>query len=64
MPDELCDVQGCGKDAIRSVSSKAAEGALTGLPSKKRRVHLCKEHYRVVKKKNKEKHGLERLSWE
>jgi hypothetical protein len=64
MPDERCDVQGCGKDAARSVPSKSAAGALTGLPSKARRVHLCKEHYKTVKKYNKEKRGLERLGWE
>jgi len=64
MPDEICDVPGCGKEAIRSISAKVVGDLIPNLPQKKRRYHLCREHYRPLKKKNKENNLYQRLGWE
>ncbi|MBN1678350.1 MAG: hypothetical protein JW880_07415 [Candidatus Thermoplasmatota archaeon] len=59
-----CDVEGCGAEAVRSVSGKRAEKAglsLASDPSKN--AHLCRNHYREFKKKTKKDRTLERLGW-
>ena len=59
-----CDVEGCGRDAERSVSGKKIEAAgmkLSSHPSKS--AHVCKEHYKELKKKTKTDRTLERLGW-
>ena len=63
MPD-ACDVSGCGKEAVRSVSGKAAEKAIKGLPEHKKRVHLCHDHHKEFKKATKEIRDLDRLGWQ
>lgn len=63
MPGDGCDVEGCTEEARRSVSTKHAMRCLKGIPEHRRRVHLCKQHYKVVKKEMKEKRDLERLGW-
>jgi hypothetical protein len=62
---EKCGVVGCDKEATRSISKKAVEVALPDLEleGKGRRVHLCRDHYRVYKGKTKEKRKMERLDW-
>lgn len=56
-----CDVTGCVKPAERSVSVKLAARAGLKLDESLRRVHLCKEHYRKLKKETKELRQLESL---
>jgi len=58
---ETCDVTGCGKPAERSVSAKLAARAGLKFDESLRRVHLCKEHYRKLKKETKELRQLESL---
>ena len=57
---ELCSVVGCGKPSIRSLSP--AYGHLidkAGLRvTDKKRLYLCEEHYKMLKK---EKSGEEKL---
>lgn len=59
-----CDVEGCKKDAERSISSKKVEkaGLSVNFESGKN-VRLCKEHYREFKKKTKSDRTFERLGW-
>jgi len=55
----LCSVNGCGKEAIRSLSIAKVEEA--GLKVKgARRAYLCKEHYREYKKAIRKEKTLER----
>ena len=47
---KLCDVAGCGRAAVRSLSREVV--ARAGLKiGGQGRVYLCKEHYKLVKKK-------------
>ena len=50
---EKCSVSGCGKDAIRSLSTEKAKSAGLNVGSTGKRVYLCKEHYKEFKKKTK-----------
>jgi len=55
----LCSVDGCDKEAIRSLSIAKVEEA--GLKVKgTRRAYLCKEHYKEYKKAIKKGKTLER----
>jgi propanediol utilization protein len=58
---EACDVTGCERPAERSVSAKLAARAGLKFEESMRRVHLCKEHYRKLKKETKELRQLESL---
>jgi hypothetical protein len=62
---EPCSVEGCKNEAVRSVALDKAKDALGGktLQADFRRVHLCREHYRVVRKAIKTDRELERLGW-
>lgn len=51
---DICHVQGCESEAERSVSRKKVEGTSLRLKdSGARQVHLCKAHYRELKKETK-----------
>lgn len=50
---EKCGVSGCGKDAIRSLSTEKAKSAGLNIGSVGKRVYLCREHYKEFKKKTK-----------
>ena len=55
----LCSVDGCGKEAIRSLSAAKVEEA--GLKIKgTRRAYLCREHYKEYKKAIKREKTLEK----
>ncbi len=56
---KLCDVKGCGRPAVRSISGEKARG-LDVAPSG-RRVYLCEEHYKLWKKLTKRDRELDRL---
>lgn len=51
--EKVCDVEGCGETAERSVSNKKVEASGLLVPPGKGNVHLCKAHYREMKKRNK-----------
>jgi len=55
----LCSVDGCDREAIRSLPVERVEEA--GLKVKgTRRVYLCREHYKEYKKATKKEKTLER----
>jgi len=59
-----CDVEGCKADAERSVSGKKVEKSGLSLsidPSKS--AHLCRQHYRELKRKTKKDRTFERMGW-
>ena len=62
---EICGVQGCGKEARRSLSTKKVKEALPALKlgAESRRVHLCKDHYRQFRKATKQEREVERAAW-
>lgn len=60
--DEKCDVAGCDKPKVRTVSRKQAEKIFT-LNSRGTKAHLCKEHYKAFKKATKKDREIERLTW-
>lgn len=43
-----CTVEGCGRDAVRSISTPKARAA--GLKVGGRRAYLCEEHYKEYKR--------------
>ncbi len=62
--DKECDVKGCKETAQRSVSTKKiAKAGLSIAEGSRGKVHICKEHYRELKRLTKEDRKLERLGW-
>ena len=52
---DICDVEGCDKVAERSFNiKKVSETSLTLKNPDARSVHLCKEHYKILKKETKD----------
>lgn len=52
--EETCDVAGCDKVSERSLNIKKVMGTSLQLKSTDlRQVHLCKEHYKTLKKETK-----------
>src|SRR3989441_12626430 len=64
--DEVCGVQGCGKEAKRSLSTKKVKEVLPELKliGEPRRVHLRKEHYKQFREKTKQKRELDPAAWQ
>jgi len=55
----LCSVDGCGREAVRSLSAEKVEEA--GLKIKgSRKAYLCKKHYKEYKRAMKKEKTLER----
>jgi thymidine kinase len=48
-----CSVSGCGREAVRSISTDKAKSARLNVSGSERRAYLCKEHYKEFKKKTK-----------
>jgi len=62
MAEDSCGVAGCGAAAARSYSRKAVEAAgLKPADDAAKRVHLCKEHNKAMKKATKTDRKLESL---
>ena len=57
---QKCSVSGCSRDAERSISGDKARGAGLNVGSAEKRVYLCKEHYKELKKKTKKDKTLEK----
>ena len=57
-----CSVKGCSEVAVRSVSKNKLAGS--GLETtSERRVYLCHNHYKELKKASKKEDDLERIRW-
>jgi hypothetical protein len=54
-----CSVSGCGRDAVRSLSTEKVKAAGLKVGNEKR-AHLCKEHYKEYKKKTKKDKQIEK----
>jgi histidyl-tRNA synthetase len=54
-----CNVSGCGRDAVRSLSGEKVKAAGLNIGSE-RRAYLCKEHYKEYKKRTKKDKQLEK----
>ncbi len=54
-----CTVSGCGKDAVRSISTTKARSA--GLKVEGKRSYLCEEHYKEYKKGIKKERKIEKM---
>jgi len=55
-----CSVSGCGREAVRSLSTEKVRSAGINVGSNERRAYLCKEHYKEYKKKTKKDKQLEK----
>lgn len=55
-----CSVSGCGKEAIRSLSTEKVKSAGLNVGSGERRAYLCKQHYKEYKKKTRKDKQLEK----
>lgn len=60
---QMCDIEGCKAEAVRSISGKKVENAGMSVADPSKSVHLCQAHYRELKKKTKKDRTLERLGW-
>ncbi|RLG59646.1 hypothetical protein DRN87_05275 [Candidatus Geothermarchaeota archaeon] len=60
---EYCDVEGCNQPAHRSISYDDAIKSGLRFKTKRRRVYLCKEHYKIYKKNVKKLKRLEKWRW-
>ena len=47
-----CNVSGCSREAVRSLSVDKVKAVLN-VSSKEKRAYICKEHYKEFKKKTK-----------
>lgn len=62
MAEDKCGIAGCTKEAERSFSKDLCEKAgLTPADEKAKRVHLCREHTKQLKKATKTDRKLETL---
>ncbi len=55
-----CGVHGCSREAARSISTDKVKSAGLNVSSGEKRVYLCKEHYKELKKKTKKDKTLEK----
>jgi thymidine kinase len=55
-----CSVSGCGREAVRSLSTEKVRSSGINVGSNERRAYLCKEHYKEYKKKTKKDKQLEK----
>lgn len=66
---KTCDVEGCTNESKKTVSKQKAGNAIKeaglqlSLRDKVTKAHLCKDHYRKIKKKLKKDREIERLRW-
>ena len=55
-----CSVSGCGREAVRSISTGKAKSVGLNVSSNEKRVYLCREHYKEFKKKTKKDKTLDK----
>lgn len=54
-----CNVSGCSREAVRSLSAEKVKAAGLKVTSE-RRAYLCKEHYKEYKKKTRKDKQIEK----
>jgi hypothetical protein len=54
-----CNVSGCGKEAVRSLSADKVRHAGLNVGGGERRAYLCRDHYKDYKKKTKKEKKVE-----
>jgi len=57
-----CSVSGCDKLAVRSISQDKAQSANLNV-GVTRRVYICLDHYKELKKKLKKKRKIDKWRW-
>jgi len=55
-----CSVSGCGREAVRSISTDKVKSAGLKVGSNEKRAYLCREHYKEFKKKTKKDKMLDK----
>ncbi len=50
---QKCSVSGCGREAVRSLTSDKVKAAGLNVSSGEKRAYICREHYKEYKKKTK-----------
>ncbi|MEM3596604.1 MAG: hypothetical protein QXJ53_00515 [Candidatus Bathyarchaeia archaeon] len=55
-----CNVSGCGKEAVRSLSLDKVRSSGLSVNVEGRRAYLCKGHYKEYKKRTKKEKQLEK----
>jgi hypothetical protein len=55
-----CSISGCGRGAIRSLSTAKVKSAGLSVSSGEKRAYLCREHYKEFKKKTKKDKTIEK----
>jgi thymidine kinase len=55
-----CSVSGCGREAVRSISTDKVKSAGLKVGSSEKRAYLCREHYKEFKKKTKKDKKLDK----
>jgi hypothetical protein len=58
-----CNVSGCSRDAVRSISADKVKGAGLSVSTKEKRAFICREHYKEYKKKTKKDKTLDKWRW-
>ena len=58
-----CNVSGCSREAIRSISAEKVKSAGLSVSSKENRAYICREHYKEYKKKTKKDKTLDKWRW-
>jgi thymidine kinase len=53
-------VSGCGREAVRSISTEKVKSAGLNVGSGEKRAYLCREHYKEFKKKTKKDKTVEK----
>ena len=57
-----CSAKGCSESAVKSLSKNKLVGSGIEVVSE-RRVYLCKNHYKELKKSSKQEDDVERIRW-
>jgi hypothetical protein len=60
---DICSISGCKNPVVKSVSSRKAKSALSGVSSSGKRTYLCKQHYKEFKKATKKEREDETMGW-
>jgi len=63
---EICQIKECSNEVVRSIATRNLTKALPKIrvdDDKKKRTHICKDHYKQFKKATKEERDLQRLGW-
>lgn len=59
-----CNVIGCDKDGLRSLSTSKVEGTGLSISDVGKKTALCKEHYKEWKKATKDERDIERARYD